>query len=298
MVGICGGFTTFSSFSLQTLTLARDGNWFGVMGNVVLSVVLCVLAVTLGHVAADRIGAARTEAKRMAPTILALLDRVETAPSVLAAAALAADRLGPARIEALHVRHDARQGFMPTEDVMSDARRQAIEAEAARGSDELHGIFQAWQKRGGVGSWREVTGETADVVVEQAANADLIVIGRWPPGHTGAARQALHAGLFDIRRLTLLVPDQVPLVLGRHVAVAWKPSEAAERAVRASSRLLRRAARVTVLIGAEGEADVAEPAALLQDLAEVRHSGCGRAFSANRPRDRRDAAGGGARCWR
>lgn len=49
MVGICGGFTTFSSFSLQTLELARSGAWGRALGNVVLSVVLCVGAVAAGH---------------------------------------------------------------------------------------------------------------------------------------------------------------------------------------------------------------------------------------------------------
>jgi CrcB protein len=46
---VLGGFTTFSSFSLQTLALARDGEWFGAGLNVFLSVILCLVAVWGGH---------------------------------------------------------------------------------------------------------------------------------------------------------------------------------------------------------------------------------------------------------
>jgi CrcB protein len=49
MVGLCGGFTTFSAFSLQTLELARDGRFLYAGANIVLSVVLCLAAVALGH---------------------------------------------------------------------------------------------------------------------------------------------------------------------------------------------------------------------------------------------------------
>ena len=56
MIGICGGFTTFSSFSLQTLALARSGAWFAAGANVLLSVALCLVAVTLGHLLAERFG--------------------------------------------------------------------------------------------------------------------------------------------------------------------------------------------------------------------------------------------------
>ncbi len=50
MIGICGGYTTFSSFSLQTLRLAQDREWLYAGGNIVLSVVLCLVAVWLGFV--------------------------------------------------------------------------------------------------------------------------------------------------------------------------------------------------------------------------------------------------------
>jgi CrcB protein len=52
MIGICGGFTTFSSFSLQTLNLVNDGEWLLAGLNIGGSVALCLLAVWIGHTAA------------------------------------------------------------------------------------------------------------------------------------------------------------------------------------------------------------------------------------------------------
>jgi fluoride exporter len=49
MVGVCGGYTTFSSFSLQNLELLQNGNYYYAGLNTGLSLVLCMFAVWLGY---------------------------------------------------------------------------------------------------------------------------------------------------------------------------------------------------------------------------------------------------------
>ena len=53
MIGICGGFTTFSSFSLQTLSLLQDRDYLRAAGNVLASVAFCLVAVWLGFRVGD-----------------------------------------------------------------------------------------------------------------------------------------------------------------------------------------------------------------------------------------------------
>jgi CrcB protein len=55
MIGLCGGYTTFSSFSLQTLDLLRGGAMLRAAVNIAASVALCIAAVAAGHLIGARL---------------------------------------------------------------------------------------------------------------------------------------------------------------------------------------------------------------------------------------------------
>ncbi|WP_353815830.1 CrcB family protein [Mesorhizobium sp.] len=55
MTGICGGFTTFSMFSLETFLLVQSGNWPAAGLSIGASIVTWLGAVWLGHMSASRL---------------------------------------------------------------------------------------------------------------------------------------------------------------------------------------------------------------------------------------------------
>lgn len=55
LIGILGGYTTFSSFSMETLLLFEDGERMKALANIILSVSLCLVAVWLGVIAGRRL---------------------------------------------------------------------------------------------------------------------------------------------------------------------------------------------------------------------------------------------------
>jgi CrcB protein len=66
MVGLCGGYTTFSAFSLQTLDLIRGGATIRATVNVAASVVLCLGAVAAGHILAAHLNGGATQIAQIA----------------------------------------------------------------------------------------------------------------------------------------------------------------------------------------------------------------------------------------
>jgi CrcB protein len=47
-IGLLGALTTFSTFSLDTVLLMQNGDWFKAGLNVLLNVVVCIFAAWLG----------------------------------------------------------------------------------------------------------------------------------------------------------------------------------------------------------------------------------------------------------
>lgn len=56
MAGLCGGYTTFSAFSLQTLNLLHAGRAARAAAYVAASVMTCLMSVWLGHLAGFALG--------------------------------------------------------------------------------------------------------------------------------------------------------------------------------------------------------------------------------------------------
>lgn len=257
MIGICGGFTTFSSFSLQTLDLIRDGRAGQAMANILLSVILCLVAVTAGFWIANSLRVEHRHAaagRAIGPTRTALvvLNDPLCANAALDAGTCLLELTGTSgRLAALAVRMPPSATLMPSEEVMTDSREEAIRAEQQRWPDQLRGIVASWRKftaKNPVNTeWLDEEGDIAEVVQDLGRRSDVVVITL--PGRHESDRMhtAMHAALFDTGAPVLVVPPGFTGLLGKKIAIAWKPNGPASRAIEAAMPLLRGAEDVYVL---------------------------------------------------
>jgi protein CrcB len=273
MVGICGGFTTFSSFSLQTLELARDGRMAQAIGNIGLSVICCLLAVAAGHFSADSINRGhaapavtgdRATGSEMGEVVIAVLNRPAEAEQLLDAGAHWLALVGGGRLKALAIRTPPAAAILPSEEVLTASREASIRAEQEHWSEGLRTAFAAWARGRSHNvrtDWLDVEGDPAEIITDHGRQADAIVVARPADHESERMRDCLHAALFDTETPVLVVPPSSRGQFGKIVAIAWKNDERAVKAVRASLPILRQAETVHVLCAG----DVAEAPAILED---------------------------------
>jgi protein CrcB len=259
MVGICGGFTTFSSFSLQTLDLARDGRFAQAMGNVVLSLAMCLTAVAAGHYGAASLNARRPgidqaraplfAAPGAGPSVLAVLNRPAQVDALLDAASGLLRLTGGGRITALAVRMRPIDAILPTEEIMTAERETTIRAEQDLWAQALRDAVSAWSNAGSRPpvDWVDIEGEVAQTTEDQGRRAQAIVIEHAHGHETERTHDRVHAALFATDRPVLVVPPDHARSFGQSIAIAWNDDARAAKAVESSLPLLRRARSVHVL---------------------------------------------------
>ena len=198
------------------------------------------------------------------PAIILVLAVPDAMQACLHAAVAAARPFADARIEVLHVRIDPADTVLPSEEVLTTSRRQALEREEAAAAALLAAEFAAWNaarqdapgsapRRGPTpASWQEVTGNPAEALRDLAPGTDLLVLPR-PGRHAHPLlREGLDAALFETGKPVLVVPPDWRGSFGARLAVGWRDSPATRQAIAAAAPWLLAAERVIALEVTDG----------------------------------------------
>jgi nucleotide-binding universal stress UspA family protein len=204
----------------------------------------------------------------MSVSIVTVLTDPATAARALDAAACAAAISPEATIEAFHPRPAPESFILLGEELLTERREAELKAMLDQRSAAMQQVVRDWitAAPGRSVAWNEAEGEGVEALVAaRGKTAALIVLAR-PEAEDGKA--ALHAAIFDTGRLLLLVPPAAVPAFGEHMAIAWKASDQATRAVTAAISWLKHAAKVSVLTAVKPDGPPRDPegaVALLED---------------------------------
>jgi len=159
---------------------------------------------------------------------------------------------------------------------------EQLEQDAAQRETRAREIFNRWCAGAGIAmasepaaaappapsvEWHVETGEEARWLVVYGIAADLIIAGRGAGEDDATARTCLEAVLLETGR-PILVPAAVPLpATFERIAIAWKPTPQAVRAVASAMPFLTRAREIAVITVEEPAAPDADAERLVRNLA-------------------------------
>lgn len=199
----------------------------------------------------------------MIKTILVPATGTDVDAASFTAALTAARRLG-AHIDVVHVHTDPREiaAAFATDvggGLVSAGLIESLEREADQREEKAKKSFEAFCQKeklsvgtappqpGGVSvQWHREIGNESDWISEYGRTSDLLVVAR---PEEGAAREMLEAALLDTGR-PLLIPGSQPFIPDT-IAIAWKSTREAARAVTAAAPFLAKAKRIVVMTCAE-----------------------------------------------
>ena len=199
----------------------------------------------------------------MIKTILVPAMGTDADTAAFTAALTVARRLG-AHLDALHVHADPREiaAAFATDvggGLVSAGLIESLEREADQREEKAKTAFQAFcaKEKLSIGTappqagtvsaqWHREIGNESAWIGEYGRTSDLLVVAR---AEEGAAREMLEAALLDTGR-PLLIPGAQPLN-PETVAIAWKSTREAARAVTAAAPFLAKAKRIVIVTAAE-----------------------------------------------
>ena len=273
MIGFCGGFTTFSSFSLQTLELIRDDRAGQALGNIALSVTLCLASVALGasaglSVRTSRLASAGGAADgSLGGSMVVAMHRPERAAGMLSTAASLLSLGKGRKVTLLAIAAPALAPLLPTEEVMTRERSSEIASHRASWARSMRESLDRWSRdqrdQGYQARWIEIGGDEARALTEHGRDANLLLLEQ-QPGDPGMRSRA-HAALLGAARPVLLVPEGAGIDFTGTIAVAWQDNRHVRLAVRTAAPLLAAAARVIVI-----RIDAAPGAGIPSELRDLR----------------------------
>lgn len=185
----------------------------------------------------------------MSEHIVAVLVDAQGVEMALQAAYEASLAFEGAKVTAFHVFVDPESTILPTEEMMTDVRRQELERFEEGNEKSVHAIYArvAGQLDPNRFAWTHVFGREKVQVADLTATARLIVMPR-PASHaSGFVREAFHAALYDTHCPLLIVPPCYVCRPVQRIVIGWSDDDTCMRAVQAAEPWLRQAQDIDVV---------------------------------------------------